>query len=137
MKSIQIFLGVLNYIHKYIPRLSEKTAPIRKNLQGGWSKAATRAVQNIKIECKRLPKLKPPSNGMLILQTDASNEYWAAVLLKKTNEGQEELCGYASSEFSDHQKNYFKAEKETLAIFNVIQRFELYLSPKKFLIRTD
>ena len=27
-KSIQRFLGVLNYVHKYIPRLSSKTAPI-------------------------------------------------------------------------------------------------------------
>ena len=93
--------------------------------------------QNIKIQCKRLPKLKPPSNGMLIPQTDASDEFWAAVLLEKASEGQEELCDYASSEFLDHQKNYFTAEKETLAIFNGIQRFEFYLAPKKFLIRTD
>jgi len=27
-KMIQRFLGVLNYIHKYIPRLFEKIAPI-------------------------------------------------------------------------------------------------------------
>ena len=36
-KMIQIFLGVLNYVHKYIPRLSEKTSPIRKHLNSGWS----------------------------------------------------------------------------------------------------
>ena len=29
VKSVQRFLGVLNYVHKYIPRLSEKTSPIR------------------------------------------------------------------------------------------------------------
>ena len=84
-----------------------------------------------------LPKLKPPSNGMLILQTDASDEFWAAVLLEKTSESQDELCGYALGEFSDHQKNYFTAKKESLAIFNGIQRFGLYLAPKKFLIRID
>ena len=43
-KMIQRFLGILNYIHKYIPRLSEKTAPIRQHLHGGWSLEATASV---------------------------------------------------------------------------------------------
>lgn len=47
------------------------------------------------------------------------------------------MCGYASGEFLSHQKNYFPAEKETLAIFKGIQKFEIYLAPVKFLIRTD
>ena len=44
-KTIQRFLGVLNYIHKYIPRLTEKTTPIRKHLKEGWSLEATIAVK--------------------------------------------------------------------------------------------
>ena len=84
-----------------------------------------------------IPKLKPPSEGQLILQTDASDEFWAAVLLEKTSNENEELCGYASGEFTEHQKGYFTAEKETLAIFNDIQRFEIYLAPKRFIVRTD
>ena len=71
------------------------------------------------------------------MQTDASDDFWSAVLLELVDIGQEELCGYASGEFNSHQKNYFTAEKETLAIFNGIQRFELYLAPRRFLIRTD
>ena len=136
-KMIQRFLGVLNYIHKYIPRLSEKTAPIRKHLKTGWSLEATEAVKLLKKECQQLPKLKPPGQGSLILQTDASDFCWAAVLFEKLESGEEELCAYASGEFLPHQKGYFAAEKETLAIFNGIQKFELYLSPANFLIRTD
>lgn len=44
-KTIQRFLGVLNYIHKYIPRLTEKTAPIRKHLKEGWSPEATTTIK--------------------------------------------------------------------------------------------
>ena len=96
------------------------------------------AIKLLKSECKQLPELKPPGNGFLILQTDASDSFWAAILFeRKEDTGEEILCAYASGEFQPHQKNYFTAEKETLAIFNGIQKFELYLAPAKFLIRTD
>lgn len=140
VKMIQRFLGILNYVHKYIPRLSEKTAPIRQHLHYSWSSEATKAVQLLKAECQHLPKLKPPGNGFLILQIDAYDDFWAAVLFERKGEGEnfeEVLCAYVSGEFLKHQKNYFPAEKETLAIFNGIQKFEIYLAPAKFLIRTN
>jgi len=80
-KTIQIFLGVLNYLHKYIPNLSEKTTPIRRHNNQGWSQEATEAVKKLKEECQHLPRLQPPGDGLLILQTDASLDFWAAVLL--------------------------------------------------------
>ena len=67
IKTIQSFLGVLNYIHKYIPRLTEKTTPIRKHLKEGWSPEATTAVKQLKAECQQLSKLQPPGDGLLIL----------------------------------------------------------------------
>lgn len=46
-KMIQHFIGILNYVHKYISNLSEKTAPICVHLHSGWSPEATLAVQNL------------------------------------------------------------------------------------------
>jgi len=43
--QIKKFLGILNYVHKYIPRLAEKTVAIRQHLSGGWSPTAAMAVQ--------------------------------------------------------------------------------------------
>lgn len=79
-KTIQRFFGVLNYVHRYIPRLLEKTSTIRKHLREGWSSEATTVVKEIKSECQQLPKLQPPGDGILILQTDASDSFWVAVL---------------------------------------------------------
>lgn len=102
-KSIQRFLGVLNYIHKYIPKLSCKTAPIRKYLKGRWSQEATTTVKALKSECQQLPKLQPLGDGLLILQTDASDIFWGAVLFeKREDDGEEKLCAYASGDFSPH-----------------------------------
>lgn len=36
-KTIQRFLGVLYYLHKYVPNLKEKTTPIRRHVKQGWS----------------------------------------------------------------------------------------------------
>lgn len=86
-------------MHRYIPRLSEKTTPIRKHLQEGWSTEATAAIKELKLECQQLPKLQPPGDGLLILQTDTSDEFWAVVLFEKwrNEDGKEEeiLCAYA------------------------------------------
>ena len=51
---------------------------------------------------KKLPKLKPPGNGFLILETDASDSFWTIVLFERTEEGEEILCADASGEFLPH-----------------------------------
>jgi hypothetical protein len=39
--------------------------------------------------------------------------------------------------FKDAEKNYHSNEKEFLAVKNGIKKFEIYLAPKRFLVRTD
>lgn len=98
--------------------MSFKTAPTRQHLEGGWSQEATAVVKSLKSECQELPKLQPLVDGLLILQTDASDSFGGVVLFEKKEDEEEKLCAYASGDFSSHQKNYFNAKKETLAIFN-------------------
>lgn len=61
-----------------------------------------------------MPKLQPPGDGLLILQTDASLDFWAAVILERREKGEEKLYAYASDEFTLSQKNYFIAEKRNI-----------------------
>ena len=94
-----------------------RTAPIHKHLHSGWSPEATKAVQLLKAECQNLPELKPPGNGFLILQTDASDNFCVAVLFERKGENEEVLCAYASGEFLIHQKNYFPTKKRNSCHF--------------------
>ena len=75
----------------------------------------------------------PNENDNLVLQTDASDKYWAAIL--KTDLG--EICQYASGTFNNNQINYNINEKELLAIIKGINKFEVFLLPKPFIIETD
>ena len=66
-------------------------------------------VQKLKDICSILPKLRLPNeNDNLILQTNASDKYWAALL--KTDLG--EICRYTSGTFNNNQINYDTNEKK-------------------------
>ena len=91
-------------------------------------------VKRLKDICSNLFKLRLPNkNYNLILQTDASDKYWAAIL--KTDLG--EICQYTSGTFNNNQINYEINEKELLVIIKGINKFETFLLPKPFIIKTD
>ena len=75
----------------------------------------------------------PNENDNLILQTYASDKYWATIL--KTDLG--EICRYTNGTFNDNHINYDINEKELLAIIKGINKFEIFLLPKPFIIKTD
>jgi len=84
---------------------------------------------------KNLPVLNLPNEeDDLILETDASNEHWSAVL--KTKKG-EKLYKYCSGSFNKAECNYPTMEKEILAVIRGIEKSLIFLAPKSFLIRSD
>lgn len=57
----QKFLGCINYVRDYIPKISQKTKAIRKVMVGTpfkWTAEATTAVQELEQEAKSLPPLE-------------------------------------------------------------------------------
>ncbi|KAH9734771.1 hypothetical protein KPL71_017496 [Citrus sinensis] len=82
------------------------------------------------------PPLKLITDGQRILQTDASDESWGAILLEELN-NKEHFIAYASGQFSDTQKHYHSVFKEILAVKNDIKKFEYHLIGHHFLIRMD
>ncbi|KAH9734952.1 hypothetical protein KPL71_017573 [Citrus sinensis] len=72
---------------------------------------------------QNLPPLKLITDGKRILQTDASDELWGAILLEEINE-KENFIAYASGQFSNTQKHYHSVFKEILAVKNGIKRLD-------------
>ena len=131
---IHKFLGCLNYSFDFIKDLAKERHELQKLLtkknQTGWSEKHTMIVKRLKDMFKlRLPN----ENDNLVLQIDASNKYWVAIL--KTYLG--EICRYTSRTFNNNQINYNINEKELLAIIKGINKFEVFLLPKPFIIEYD
>ena len=82
---IHKFLGCLNYSSDFIKDLAKERQELQKLLtkknQIGWNDKHTMIVRRLKNISSNLPKLRLPNeNDNLILQTDASDKYWAAIL---------------------------------------------------------
>ncbi|KAH9697790.1 hypothetical protein KPL71_023757 [Citrus sinensis] len=138
-RQIQQFLGIINYIRDFIPHVDHYThhlSALLKKKPPEWNADHTFAVTTLKQIAQNPPPLKLITDGKRILQTDASDESWGAILLEEIN-GKENFIAYASGYFSDTQKHYHSVFKEILAVKNGIKKFEYHLIGHHFLIRMD
>ncbi|KAH9649300.1 hypothetical protein KPL70_025934 [Citrus sinensis] len=97
-KQIQQFLGIVNYLRDFFPHVTIHTSQLSKMLKKSapsWGPSQTAAVQHLKKITQHPFPLKIPIEGQCILQIDASDEYWGAVLLEKLD-GKEAYCAHAS-----------------------------------------
>ncbi|KAK8977801.1 hypothetical protein V6N11_000128 [Hibiscus sabdariffa] len=138
-KQILQFLGIVNYLSDFIPKISKYTNPLRKMLKKDpppWSKTQTMAVRVLKEKLQQLPSLQIPSDGKIILQTHASDKYWGAILFEES-EGKRHICGYKSGRFTEAEIHYHSTFKEILAVKKAISKFEFHLIGYHFLVEMD
>ena len=77
-KQIQQFLGIVNYMLDFIPKISKyrnSLAQLLKKSPPEWNSILTKAFQQLKKLAEKLPPLQIPGTSKRILQTDASDEY--------------------------------------------------------------
>ena len=82
--QIQQFLGIVNYLRDFVLKLLAITKPLSdmlKNKSHSWTSLQTEAIRQLKKKMTSLPTLQIPSDGKRILQTDASDQHWGAILL--------------------------------------------------------
>lgn len=132
-KQLQRFLGCLTYAECYIAKLAEIRKPLQKKLKKDyvwqWTQEDTAYIRKIKNKLKDFPTLyQPQDEDLMILETDASQEYWSGVLKAKSlkNDNQEMLCRYTSGTFTGAELNYHSNEKEWLAVKKAIGKFRIY-----------
>ncbi|KAH9704988.1 hypothetical protein KPL70_011694 [Citrus sinensis] len=101
-----------------------------------WGPAQTEAVQQLKMIAQSPPPLRISTTRQCILQTNASDDYWSAILLEEIN-GIRHFCARASGQFKDSEKNYHVIYKEILAVKYGIKKFDFHLINHKFLINMD
>ncbi|XP_042505523.1 uncharacterized protein LOC122082100 [Macadamia integrifolia] len=97
----------------------------------------TAAIHALKQLSTRLPWLQIPSDGRRILQTDASDTHWGAVLLEENPDSTRTVCGYKSGSFKTSEAHYHSTFKEILAVRRGIEKFQFHLIGHRFLIELD
>ena len=77
-KQIQQFVGIVNYVRDFIPKVAVHTSQLScmlKKTAPPWGPAQTDAVKQLKKIAQSPPPLKIPTTRQRILQTDASNDF--------------------------------------------------------------
>ncbi|XP_044764622.1 uncharacterized protein K02A2.6-like isoform X2 [Coccinella septempunctata] len=137
-KELLRFLGLVKYLGKFIPNLSQITAPLRQltcnDAIWKWEK-----IHSERVECIKKFLTSPPclvhydDKSPLTVQCDASIEGMGACLLQK---GQP--IAFASRALTDCEKRYACIEREMGAILFAADHFSYYIyGHDNVLVQTD
>lgn len=136
-KELQRFLGMVVYLAKFMPNLSQETNTLRNLLSNKaewvWSSNEQKCFEQIKHLLTTSPVLKffDPRKETT-LSVDASPFGIGSVLLQDGHP-----IEYASISLNSCQQRYNHIEKELLAVVYGCQRFHYYLFGKPFIVETD
>ena len=140
--QLQRFLGSLNYVADFIPKVRHICKPLFDRLKKNpspWGNDHTKAVVLLKDMVKNLPCLGISNpDFFMIVETDASDIGYGGILKqRKDPKSTEQLVRYYSGTWNSAQKNYSTIKKEVLAIVLCITKFQDDLVNKEFLLRVD
>lgn len=139
VKQLQQYLGIVNYIRIFIPKIAQYIGvltPLLRKQPPPWTQEHTTAIQKLKTICQDPPPLTIPTTGKRILQTDASDHCWSVILLEE-HDGTTYCCGHESGFFKPSELHYHTTINELLAIKNGIRKFDFFLRPYQFEIQMD
>ena len=135
--AVQRFLGMIGYVGKFIPNLSETAKPLRillnKDTLWHWQFEQNAAFEHLKKLLISAPVLKYYNvNEPITIQVDASKSGLGAALIQC-----KKPVAMASKALDDTQANYAVIEKELLAICFGCKKFHNYIFGKEVTIETD
>ena len=126
VESLRRFLGFVNYLARFLPRLSEVLQPLReltvKDVKWLWTNEHDAAFAEVKRLVTSAPILAyyDPSLPLLI-QCDASEKGLGCALLQN-----QKPVAYASRALTDTETRYAQIEKEMLAVVFSLEKFNQY-----------
>ena len=137
----QRILGIIGYVGKFIPDLSEITKPFRQLIENVSEFRITdshkKALKRIKYILTSNPILKRfDIKKETKLSADASKDGLGAVLLQRHGDTWFPVS-YASRTLAKNEQNYAQIEKEYLATVFTCTRFHHYVYGRAFQCETD
>lgn len=137
ISSLRSFLGLVNFLSKFIPYAADVLHPLnnllRKDVTWTWSENQEQSFNTIKqLICKASTLSYYNPNKELTLENDASEYGLGSVL---TQEGRP--LAFASRSLSDTERRYAQIEKEMLAIVYGLEKFHHYVYGRHINVHTD
>ncbi|CAG4988445.1 unnamed protein product [Colias eurytheme] len=141
VKQLRQFNGLASYFRRFIPKFSEKMAPLyqltKKDIPWKWTKEHEDVRQEIITYLTSEPVLSIFQNDLPIeVHTDASSLGYGAMLIQIEN-NRRKVIGYFSLRTTDPESKYHSYELETLAVVKALKHFRHFLFGRQFTVVTD
>ena len=135
--SVQRFVGFVNYLARFLPKLSEICEPLRRLTDKNvvWKRTGQHqsAFDRICRLATEAPVLKYfDTNENVVIECDASKVGLGATLLQN-----DQPVAYASRSLTQTEQRYARIEKECLAIVFACEKFEHYILGKDVVVKSD
>ncbi|XP_047984727.1 uncharacterized protein K02A2.6-like [Leguminivora glycinivorella] len=147
IEELQSFLGLVNYVNKWLPNLATRTEPLKEllrkklgkksdirpywtseqdkaftELKDALSKIQTLGFYDIKDKTQVIADASPVGLGAILIQTDSNGP---------------RIIAYGNRTLTDCERKYSQTEKEALALVWSVEHFNIFLFGKKFDLITD
>ncbi|XP_053403100.1 uncharacterized protein K02A2.6-like [Mercenaria mercenaria] len=136
-KAVQRLLGLVNYLAKFLDKLSEMCEPLRqltrKDVVFNWTHEHDEAFDTIKQSVCNAPVLRYYDSKLeTVIQCVSSESGLGATLLQ---EGQP--VAYASRALTQTEQNYAQIEKELLAVVFAFEKFHHFTYGRRVFVESD
>lgn len=141
-KDLQSFLGLMNYISRFIPDYSTITAPLRqllgKSVLFRWMKINSETFARLKSAVSNVELAIYDPDATILIYSDASPVALGAVLMqRRSSTSLPEILAFASRSLSKPEQNYSQIERKALGLIWACECFRLYTLGKNFELYTD
>lgn len=140
--EVRSFLGLANYLSRFIPNLATVDAPLRSLTKKGvsfeWLAKHETAFNEIKAALSKSTALGFfKRQDRTLVMADASPIGLGALLIQVDSQGEHRVISFASKSLTETEKRYCHTEKEALSIVWSVEKFYIYLYGLEFEILTD
>lgn len=128
-KDVEIFLGMITYLQRFIPNASSITEPLKNllksNIEFQWNHEQQNSFESLKNIISKEPILGyfQPNEDIIISCDDVISSKGLGTCIKQKNK----IIGYASRSLTESQKSYAQIEKEMLPVVFSCEKFHQYL----------
>ena len=131
-KSLKRAIGMFSYYSKWIPKFSDKIAPLKNSTSFPISPAAEEAFNNLKLDVEHSVVCTIDESLPFEVETDASDNALSGVL----NQGGRPVAFFSKS-LQGSELGHPPVEKEACAIIESVRNWKHYLLGKHFTLVTD
>uniref|UniRef100_A0A147BIU1 RNA-directed DNA polymerase n=1 Tax=Ixodes ricinus TaxID=34613 RepID=A0A147BIU1_IXORI len=142
VSELKSFLGMINYLGKFIPHLAQKAHPLTALLSSKnawvWDCEQQMAFDALKVTLTSTPILALfDPKKITVISADASSYGIGAVLRQKQSDDTYRPVAYASRTLSNTERRYAQIEKEGLAVVWSCEKFRDLITGLEVIIETD